>query len=174
MGPTPATWSPPTGRIEDLKVPRDRAGAFHTQVFERCGRYEPEVAEALMDMFVSGTSTQFGCEFFRFLVVYPHVRTGNTFISENASFITCRSRRNKHRSLRKCMPAHQWHGSQEGNELDRFAVPRSEHLGNRRERLWRASRPFPARFGAALQTWRTRTRLTQTQFAQQVGLQANT
>jgi putative transposase len=48
----------PTGRIEDLKVPRDRAGAFHTQVFERYARYEPEVAEALTDMFVSGTSTQ--------------------------------------------------------------------------------------------------------------------
>lgn len=48
----------PTGRIEDLNVPRDRAGAFHTQVFERYGRYEPEVAEALTDMFVSGTSTQ--------------------------------------------------------------------------------------------------------------------
>jgi putative transposase len=47
----------PTGRIEDLKVPRDRDGAFHTQVFERYGRYEPEVAEALTDMFVSGTST---------------------------------------------------------------------------------------------------------------------
>jgi len=48
----------PTGRIEDLNVPRDRAGAFHTQVFERYSRYEPEVAEALTDMFVSGTSTQ--------------------------------------------------------------------------------------------------------------------
>jgi transposase-like protein len=48
----------PTGRIEDLKVPRDRAGAFHTQVFERYARYEPEVAEALTDMFVRGTSTQ--------------------------------------------------------------------------------------------------------------------
>src|SRR5207245_5120325 len=48
----------PTGRIEDLKVPRDRAGAFQTQVFERYARYEPEVAEALTDMFVSGTSTQ--------------------------------------------------------------------------------------------------------------------
>ena len=47
----------PTGRIEDLKVPRDRAGAFHTQVFERYARYELEVAEALTDMFVSGTST---------------------------------------------------------------------------------------------------------------------
>ena len=47
----------PTGRMEDLKVPRDRAGAFHTQVFERYSRYEPEVAEALTDMFVSGTST---------------------------------------------------------------------------------------------------------------------
>src|SRR5437868_11393390 len=46
-----------TGRIEDLAVPRDREGQFHTQVFERYGRYEPEVAEALTEMFVSGTST---------------------------------------------------------------------------------------------------------------------
>jgi putative transposase len=46
-----------TGRIEDLKVPRDREGEFHTQVFERYNRYEPEVAEALTQMFVSGTST---------------------------------------------------------------------------------------------------------------------
>src|SRR5437016_11300115 len=46
-----------TGRIEDLSVPRDRAGQFHTQVFERYGRYEPEIAEALTEMFVSGTST---------------------------------------------------------------------------------------------------------------------
>jgi putative transposase len=46
-----------TGRIEDLKVPRDREGEFHTQVFERYNRYEPEVAEALTEMFVSGTST---------------------------------------------------------------------------------------------------------------------
>src|SRR5207245_11336999 len=38
-------------------VPRDREGQFHTQVFERYGRYEPEVAEALTEMFVSGTST---------------------------------------------------------------------------------------------------------------------
>ena len=47
----------PTGRIEDLKVPRDRAGAFHSQVFERYQRYEPEVADALTQMFVSGVST---------------------------------------------------------------------------------------------------------------------
>jgi putative transposase len=47
----------PTGRIEDLQVPRDREGEFHTQVFERYNRYEPEVAEALTQMFVSGVST---------------------------------------------------------------------------------------------------------------------
>jgi transposase-like protein len=46
-----------TGRIEDLTVPRDREGVFHSQVFERYNRYEPEVAEALTRMFVSGTST---------------------------------------------------------------------------------------------------------------------
>lgn len=47
----------PTGRIKDLKDPRDRAGEFHSQVFERYSRYEPEVAEALTQMFVSGVST---------------------------------------------------------------------------------------------------------------------
>src|SRR6266851_33121 len=48
----------PTGRIEDLKVPRDREGEFHTQAFERYNRNAPEVAEALTQMFVSGVSTQ--------------------------------------------------------------------------------------------------------------------
>ena len=43
----------PTGRIEDLNVPRDREGAFHSQVFERYKRYEPEVAEALTQMDVA-------------------------------------------------------------------------------------------------------------------------
>ena len=46
-----------TGRIEDLSVPRDREGQFHTQAFERYSRYEPQVAAALTEMFVSGTST---------------------------------------------------------------------------------------------------------------------
>ena len=55
----------PTGRIEDLKVPRDREGEFHSQVFERYKRYEPEVAEALTQMFVSGTSTRYPSERWR-------------------------------------------------------------------------------------------------------------
>src|SRR5256884_9908377 len=39
-----------TGRMEALKVPRDREGQFHSQVFERYSRYEPEVAEPLTQM----------------------------------------------------------------------------------------------------------------------------
>jgi putative transposase len=46
-----------SGRIEDLQVPRDRQGQFHTQVFERYRRYEPQVAQGLTEMFVAGTST---------------------------------------------------------------------------------------------------------------------
>ncbi|HEX9134598.1 MAG TPA: IS256 family transposase, partial [Ktedonobacteraceae bacterium] len=46
-----------SGRIEEINVPRDRAGQFHTQVFERYRRYEPHIAEGLTHMFVSGTST---------------------------------------------------------------------------------------------------------------------
>ena len=47
-----------SGRLEDIKVPRDREGQFHTQVFERYRRYEPHIAEGLTQMFVAGTSTQ--------------------------------------------------------------------------------------------------------------------
>jgi putative transposase len=43
--------------LRNAPVPRDREGEFHTQVFERYNRYEPEVAEALTQMVVSGTST---------------------------------------------------------------------------------------------------------------------
>ncbi len=46
-----------SGRIEDITVPRDREGQFHTQVFDRYSRYEPHIAEGLTQMFVAGTST---------------------------------------------------------------------------------------------------------------------
>ena len=47
-----------SGRLEEINVPRDREGHFHTQVFERYSRYEPHIAEGLTQMFVAGTSTQ--------------------------------------------------------------------------------------------------------------------
>jgi putative transposase len=47
-----------SGPIEDLEVPRDREGQFHTQVFDRYQRYEPQVAQGLTQMFVAGVSTQ--------------------------------------------------------------------------------------------------------------------
>jgi len=46
-----------TGRLEEIKVPRDREGQFHTQAFERYQRYEPHIAEGLTQMFVAGAST---------------------------------------------------------------------------------------------------------------------
>ena len=46
-----------SGRIEEINVPRDREGQFHTQVFDRYSRYEPHIAEGLTQMFVAGTST---------------------------------------------------------------------------------------------------------------------
>ena len=51
-------WATTSGKIEDLEVPRDRAGEFHTQIFDRYTRYEQRVADGLTEMFVSGTSTQ--------------------------------------------------------------------------------------------------------------------
>lgn len=47
-----------SGPIQDLEVPRDREGTFHTQVFDRYNRYESQVAEGLTEMFVAGVSTQ--------------------------------------------------------------------------------------------------------------------
>jgi putative transposase len=47
-----------SGRLEEIKVPRDREGQFHTQTFDRYSRYEPHIAEGLTQMFVAGTSTQ--------------------------------------------------------------------------------------------------------------------
>ena len=46
-----------SGQIQDLQVPRDREGKFHTQLFDRYSRYEEQVAEGLTQMFVSGTNT---------------------------------------------------------------------------------------------------------------------
>jgi len=46
-----------SGRIEEINVPRDREGQFHTQVFDRYRRYEPHIADGLTQMFVAGTST---------------------------------------------------------------------------------------------------------------------
>jgi putative transposase len=46
-----------SGRLEEIKVPRDREGQFHTQAFERYSRFEPHIAEGLTQMFVAGTST---------------------------------------------------------------------------------------------------------------------
>jgi putative transposase len=46
-----------TGRLEEIKVPRDRAGHFPTQAFEHYSRYEPHIADGLIQMFVAGTST---------------------------------------------------------------------------------------------------------------------
>jgi putative transposase len=40
-----------SGPLENLHVPRDREGNFHTEVFDRYSRFEPEVAEGLTQMF---------------------------------------------------------------------------------------------------------------------------
>jgi transposase-like protein len=65
-----------TGRLEDIKVPRDREGPFHTQTFERYSRYEPHIAEGLTQMFVAGTSThQVGAVAQTLLGVAPRAST---------------------------------------------------------------------------------------------------
>jgi putative transposase len=46
-----------TGPIEGLKVPRDREGQYQTQLFDNYRRYEPQVEQGLVEMFVKGAST---------------------------------------------------------------------------------------------------------------------
>ncbi len=62
MGPIRVMRVTSTGRIENLSVPRDREGVFYSKAFERYTRYEPEKAEALTEIFVSGTSTRYPSE----------------------------------------------------------------------------------------------------------------
>ncbi len=46
-----------SGPLEDIHVPREWEADFHTQIFDRYSRYEPEVTEGLTQMFVPGVST---------------------------------------------------------------------------------------------------------------------
>jgi putative transposase len=46
----------PVGKIEQLKVPRDRDGTFTTRVFEEYHRSTGEVEDALLEMWLQGIS----------------------------------------------------------------------------------------------------------------------
>lgn len=84
-----------TGRLEELKVPRDRKGQFHSQGFDRYSRYEPHIADGLTHMFVAGTSTQKGGEVAQTLLgVAPSASTISRLNqSLNYQFDTWRARR---------------------------------------------------------------------------------
>lgn len=44
------------GLLQDLQVPRDRAGQYRTQVFDRFARYQSDIIETLTSMFFHGVS----------------------------------------------------------------------------------------------------------------------
>src|SRR5690606_36173848 len=46
------------GKIDDLQVPRDRRGEFHTQVFEPYQRRDGWLEEAVIHMYKGGMSTR--------------------------------------------------------------------------------------------------------------------
>ncbi len=48
----------PVGKIERLEVPRDREGAFVTEVFERYKRMTGDFEEAILEMYLSGISVR--------------------------------------------------------------------------------------------------------------------
>ena len=48
----------PVGKIEQLRVPRDRESTFLTEVFERYKRMTGEVEDAVLEMYLQGVSTR--------------------------------------------------------------------------------------------------------------------
>ena len=58
MAPTVVIWSHHRVGSRSSRFEDDREGQFHTQVFERYSRYEPQVAQGLTEMFVAGVSTR--------------------------------------------------------------------------------------------------------------------
>jgi len=46
------------GKVEQLRVPRNREGTFLTEVFERYKRMTGEVEEAVLEMYLQGVSTR--------------------------------------------------------------------------------------------------------------------
>jgi len=58
MEATRVIWQPLPVRLKILRCEDDRAGEFHTHIFDRYNRYEQQVADGLTEMFVAGVSTQ--------------------------------------------------------------------------------------------------------------------
>jgi transposase-like protein len=46
------------GLIDELRIPRDRGGSFHSQVLERYQRFQGQVEEQVREMFLRGVSTR--------------------------------------------------------------------------------------------------------------------
>jgi transposase-like protein len=46
------------GLIDELRIPRDREGSFHSQVLERYQRFQGQVEDQVREMFLSGVSTR--------------------------------------------------------------------------------------------------------------------
>jgi putative transposase len=44
------------GKVENIKVPRERAGQFQPELFKRYNRYQPEVEETVEQMWLAGVS----------------------------------------------------------------------------------------------------------------------
>jgi transposase-like protein len=82
------------GDIKDLPVPRSRKG-FHTQLFERYRRRQAELDACMLDMFVSGVSTQKVGEVFEELTgMSPSPSTvSRIFHTLNEEFETWKNRR---------------------------------------------------------------------------------
>jgi putative transposase len=71
----------PVGKLEQLRVPRDREGEFVTEVFERYKRMTGDVEEAVLEMYLQGVSVRRVAEITRAL---SRVKVGKDAVSRIA------------------------------------------------------------------------------------------
>lgn len=91
----------PVGKIKQLQVPRDRAGEFLTEVFERYQRMTGNVEEAVLEMYLQGVSTRRVAEITNSL---SGVRIGKDAVSRIASRLEEELRAWRERQLEAAYP----------------------------------------------------------------------
>ena len=91
----------PAGKIERLKVPRDREGEFVTEVFERYKRMTGDVEEAILEMYLSGISVR---KIAGVTEALSRVKVGKDAVSRIASRLEEQQKSWRERSLEKDYP----------------------------------------------------------------------
>ena len=91
----------PAGKIERLRVPRDREGEFVTEVFERYKRMRGSVEEAILEMYLWGVSTR---KIAGITEALSKVKIGKDAVSRTAKRLEGEQRAWRERALEKAYP----------------------------------------------------------------------